>query len=245
MVCPACDGNHCGCAQCAALMNVDASFCPRCGKATPEKLKVEHQRVRTGLLEKEQAAKAIPLVFLGVLFALIYSAPGDVVHQNAVFLVVGLLALKLLGKSAWRKSLAGGTTLGYLGLGLLAAVPSFLISYLYVSALPRGEPGDGSATVAFSWTMLVAFCVLPSLMEEWLCRGVLWEAVRRMASPGNTILLTSILFAMMHGLGGGWTLEFPHRFVAGLIFGWLRLKSGSLLPGMLAHFVHNTLALTV
>ncbi len=50
---------------------------------------------------------------------------------------------------------------------------------------------------------------------------------------------------MMHGLGGGWVLEFPHRFVSGLIFGWLRLRSGSLLPGMLAHFLHNALSLIV
>jgi hypothetical protein len=32
--------------------------------------------------------------------------------------------------------------------------------------------------------------------------------------------------------------------VMGLLLGWLRLRSGSLAPSMLAHFVHNLLAIS-
>ena len=48
----------------------------------------------------------------------------------------------------------------------------------------------------------------------------------------------------LHGPGGG-TLGLPHRLVAGAVFGWLRLRSGSLVPGIAAHAVHNALALAL
>jgi membrane protease YdiL (CAAX protease family) len=60
-----------------------------------------------------------------------------------------------------------------------------------------------------------------------------------LASPRTAVVLAAVVFAFLHGLGGGWLLELPHRFGAGLVFGWLRWRSGSLLPAMLAHALHN------
>ncbi len=91
------------------------------------------------------------------------------------------------------------------------------------------------------WLAMVLF---PVLSEEWLDRGVLWAALRRVTGVRATVLCTAILFALMHGLNGGGILEVPHRFVVGLGLGWLRLRSGSLLPGILAHALLNTLAIT-
>ena len=76
------------------------------------------------------------------------------------------------------------------------------------------------------------------MTEELLDRGVLWEASRRILSPGRTLLLTAALFTIGHGLQGGY-LVYPHRFVAGLVFGWLRLRSGSVLPPIAAHLTCN------
>lgn len=70
-------------------------------------------------------------------------------------------------------------------------------------------------------------------------------ALRRITGQKGTIFATALLFAMSHGLGGGGLLRVPHRFLVGLILGWLRARSGSLWPGILAHAVLNTLAITV
>ena len=45
-----------------------------------------------------------------------------------------------------------------------------------------------------------------------------------------------------HGLGGGETFELPGRFVTGIAFGRLRARTGSLLPGVAAHLLHNAIA---
>jgi len=230
-------------------MSLDASFCQSCGRETLEKRRVEDRRLRESLHDKQRATQAMVIVFLGVLLGLVLSPRGAVVVPYLVFLLSGVIAVVHLAPRAFAASLAASaplrTTFAYLALGALIAVPTFLLSYLYVFAL-MGDGGEtGAAADGLSLSLLLTVCILPALVEEWLCRGVLWEAARRIAGAGNTILITAILFAMMHGLGGGWFLEFPHRFAMGLIFGWLRLRSRSLLPGMLAHFVHNLLALVV
>ncbi len=69
--------------------------------------------------------------------------------------------------------------------------------------------------------------------------------MRRIAGPGTTLFATAMLFAFMHGLNGGWLLEVPHRFLAGLGLGWLRLRTGSLWPGIFGHALLNSLAVLV
>jgi len=68
---------------------------------------------------------------------------------------------------------------------------------------------------------------------------------RRNGSPGVAIFLSAALFALVHGLNGGFLLELPHRFVGGVVMGWLRHRSGSLVPGFLAHLLNNVLAVAV
>jgi membrane protease YdiL (CAAX protease family) len=35
----------------------------------------------------------------------------------------------------------------------------------------------------------------------------------------------------------------PHLLILGVVLGWLRVKTGSLYPGMLLHFSHNFLVI--
>jgi membrane protease YdiL (CAAX protease family) len=83
------------------------------------------------------------------------------------------------------------------------------------------------------------------VIEEWLCRGVLRAAVRRIVAVRGAILVTAVLFALMHGLQGPALVALPHRFLGGIAFGWLRARFGSLLPCMLAHATVNGLVLAM
>ena len=57
----------------------------------------------------------------------------------------------------------------------------------------------------------------------------------------EALLLTAILFTLVHLS----PVVFPLHFGLGMYLGWLRLRSGSLLPGMLLHFTYNGLVITV
>jgi membrane protease YdiL (CAAX protease family) len=156
--------------------------------------------------------------------------------------VFGAALASALVMRALRASFAGAPRWPWLlaapPAGALSAFASVAFVRLLVPAhvLAAGQPAPA---------MMLAALVLAPLGEEWLCRGAAWHACRHLAPARTTLLVTAVLFAFLRGLGGGFLLELPHRFVAGLLFGWLRWKSGSLVPPILAHAAHNTLAVTV
>jgi membrane protease YdiL (CAAX protease family) len=198
--------------------------------------------------------KAIIALFVGVLAAIVAVAkllPPDSstltvsLVASAAFVLVGLAGAWILRPGGLRRSLAGPPSVASLPLGIVAGALAFAFSFGYVEGLVSlfGLPGFAILPRAPSLELVLAVAVLPALVEEWTDRGVLWAAMRPLVSQRTTIVATAIVFAFMHGLQGMWLLGLPHRFVAGLVFGWLRARTGSLVPCMLAHFVHNGLAL--
>jgi membrane protease YdiL (CAAX protease family) len=134
---------------------------------------------------------------------------------------------------------------------LLAAIPAGLltigVAMLYVQLLPLPEleaTRESDDRTAWPWSWLSAVVLAP-LGEELLCRGALWRSATALGSPRTALAITSVVFAFLHGLGGIYLLELPHRAFCGVVFGWLRWRSGSVLPGMLAHAVHNGVAITL
>ena len=59
-----------------------------------------------------------------------------------------------------------------------------------------------------------------------------------METSGRSIVLSSLIFGVVHG---NW-VQAPFAFVTGLALGWMYYRTGSLLPGILMHFVNNSAA---
>ena len=172
------------------------------------------------------------------------SRSGTQVTAHLLFLVTSLAALRLIGRGA----LGQCTPLTVEFRELLLAVPAgcagFGVSFAYVALIQAAQPSEGAPdAVAVPTSMIFSIIVLAPLIEEWMDRGILWTATRRIAGTPTTIVVTAALFAFSHGLAGLPAL--PHRFVGGLILGYLRARSGSLVPGILAHFIWNLLAVTI
>jgi len=90
---------------------------------------------------------------------------------------------------------------------------------------------------------LVAVLVIQALLEELFFRGYLFGALSKQCSRLNTIIISALLFGLAHVvLGGalGWERLLPSTFL-GLILGWVRSSSGSVLPSMLLHAFHNAI----
>ncbi len=103
---------------------------------------------------------------------------------------------------------------------------------LLEDAIRNGSTGQ---LVAFSITVVV----LAPLSEEYVFRGYLWEALGRTSSPGLVFVVTSVAFAAYH-------FDPLHSLAllpTALLFGWIRLQTGSLGPCVLAHVCHNSLAM--
>ena len=109
--------------------------------------------------------------------------------------------------------------------------------------------------------------LLTAIPEEFAFRGVLLGSALKRWGPWRASLVTSVLFGLWHIAPTLHTMSDNHvfrgeassvagqvllvlgaivvTFAAGLVFCWLRLRSGSLIAPVMAHAATNGLALTV
>ncbi len=80
---------------------------------------------------------------------------------------------------------------------------------------------------------VIALC--PAVFEEIAFRGIVQNRCTSYFGTDLGIMVTAVAFGLAHGLG----LGLPLQMGAGFYLGYLRARSGSLIPGMLMHFIYN------
>jgi len=94
--------------------------------------------------------------------------------------------------------------------------------------------------------LVLVLASLGPLVEELLFRGVLLSALMQRWRVGWSIAISALLFALVHLPGMQWQwYALPDLALLALALAWLRLRSGSLWPAVLAHGVNNLLAVAV
>lgn len=196
---------------------------------------------------ERRAAGAIGVLFVGGVVALLLAAEwGDEggLVMAGLDVVVGLVTLAILGWPSFHRVFGTPHAMqgpsARFGIGLAGGIVGYAMAagFLWVVLAVAGLTGEETYPDVPWWTIVI----LAPLIEEWMFRGVAWEALRRIGPQRTVLFGSALLFAMMHGLGGGGWLEFPHRFAGGLVLGIVRIKTGVLWPCVLAHFVWNGLA---
>lgn len=87
---------------------------------------------------------------------------------------------------------------------------------------------------------LIVMAVLPAIAEELFFRGCMQQIFQQwFRNMWVAVIVSAVLFSAFHFDFYGF---FP-RVILGIILGWLFAKTGSLLPGILAHFFNNGIAL--
>jgi sodium transport system permease protein len=90
---------------------------------------------------------------------------------------------------------------------------------------------------------VAVLALIPAFVEELFFRGYLFAALLGDGrQPGRAIFGSAALFALFHLLVGGSLLveRLPPSFVLGGVLGWLCYRSGSIVPGMVLHALHNS-----
>ncbi|MFN0195758.1 MAG: ABC transporter permease subunit/CPBP intramembrane protease [Planctomycetaceae bacterium] len=138
--------------------------------------------------------------------------------------------------SAWM--LAAGAILPVV-LNPLAVELSTQLSWFF-PPLPEGAQQAMMAMSGAStpvWLALLAFAVMPALCEELAFRGFILSGFHRTGRAGLAILLSSMTFGLMHMI----PQQVFNALLLGLVLGLLAIRSGSIWPGMLFHFLFNGL----
>lgn len=143
------------------------------------------------------------------------------------------------------------------GLGVVAVIVAGLAVVVLVPSLQSVLEDDRAEVSLRSmlWRALVVIPVATVVVEELLFRGVLLGLLQRLLSPGRALIACAAVFGLWHllpvwrgggaGVGGGGSIgavagTFAATFAAGIGFGWLRQRSGSLIAPICAHIGTNS-----
>ena len=85
--------------------------------------------------------------------------------------------------------------------------------------------------------MFLLDSVMPGIVEEIAFRGVIQSVLERTVNARDAWLIQAALFSVLHLS----PMMFPSHFVMGLVFGYVRLRTRSLYPGMVLHASWNAL----
>ncbi len=178
---------------------------------------------------------------------------GDGPRAELALLAFGITAVAVAAFAVWQPPAALrpwriGLVVGSY-LPMLVAWTGLLVGYLRtMHGLGQAVPPQPGLTYfvlhrpdAFGfWLAAVVTALGAPLAEELLFRGFLHSLLRCWLGPWPAIVAGALLFGLLHGLHYALPIA-----ALGLFFGWLRERSGSLLPSMVAHALHNTVVVFV
>jgi len=108
-------------------------------------------------------------------------------------------------------------------------------SITILKAMGSDDGRLATAGPAVAGIIVIRACVLAPLGEEALFRGVLYTWLRQRLPAGAAIPVSAAAHAAIHGFPA----ILPLAFILGLGFGWVRERSGSTVPTVIVHAVHN------
>jgi membrane protease YdiL (CAAX protease family) len=129
----------------------------------------------------------------------------------------------------WGWSLAVG------GAGVIAAAALWTVLASLVRMPPNLLPDLKGVPVWSQLAMLLVAIAAAPITEEIAFRGYAMGLVRRRFGPVAALLIVSAIFAAAHLTQGLYAPKLAVYFLAGLLFGAIALRTGSLLPAMAVH----------
>ena len=109
---------------------------------------------------------------------------------------------------------------------VLASAVTFLLRF-------RGIP----AAFGVAWKVAVLAATIGPVLEESFFRGCLLPLVARAMGAPAAVVLTAILFAMFHQPPT--IIHCVCFFLSGVVYGWMRVDSGSTTAAALMHAAYN------
>ena len=88
------------------------------------------------------------------------------------------------------------------------------------------------------WIWLVNLVILAPLFEETFCRGILLRGMLKTMKPKWAIILSALMFALIHGN----LVQGVNAFLLGCIIGYAYYKTGNLWMAMLMHATNNLMS---
>ncbi len=240
------------CPYCQAKLDPDYYFCLSCATPYQSISKVIPQpyvrRLTDGELIRRKAPRVALLfwtyfcviVGVGIVNLLIFddiSIQFQVLFGSVAMTVTTLIFTALYWQTLKSQLVRFGFFHWEAWFGLLVLLPAgLLLNYMWHFVWAPDFYEDGLKSIELNMAAMVLFiCVLPGILEEIAFRGLLQQWLQVAIRPLHAIAITSVLFAVLHLS----IYSMPYLALLGVVLGWMKYRTGSLYPSMLAHFLHN------
>ena len=174
---------------------------------------------------------------------------GESVTPNATSIIlttllfsVAVMAVFLLAKWSevsrhWIRKRPWMTLVWCVVAALGAIIPSVWLQE-HMPELPNIAEDAFDMIMKNRWGYL-SIGLLAPLAEEMVFRGaILRSLLRWKQNPWVGIVISALLFAVVHMNPA----QMPHAFLIGLLLGWMYWRTDSIVPGVVYHWVNNTVA---
>ena len=192
-----------------------------CGLFAPQVSPIDAVDIETYMNEQEALGRYIAIFYpVSFLFSI-----------GALWLYVRLRS----GKRSIRiRHSASGFNPSVVLVGVLWLFSAQIVLEPLMSQLPQAESGGFGRGFWACFTAVVSAAVL----EELLCRGLLFEVLHKRLGVKSSILFSSLFFGLIH-------FDIATAIVAvvaGIIFGVLYVRTSSLYTTIIIHSINNALA---
>lgn len=144
---------------------------------------------------------------------------------------------KPLGKAAGLRRCSGWTA----AFSAFAALGLFVAINLALTLLPAVWLSDYNdhmeLLLSTGLIPALSIAVAGPLAEELMFRGVIQTRLEQAMPVWAAVVLQAVLFGVAHGT----PVQMAYAFLLGLVFGFLRSRTGSILPGFAAHAAFNAM----
>jgi sodium transport system permease protein len=120
-----------------------------------------------------------------------------------------------------------------------------VVEWLFpISSLVKGSLSQVLAQAPGLGTMIFVFALIPAICEEFAFRGFILSGLEHQHRTRSAILLSALLFGFLHVLLSLFQQLF-NATLLGIVLGLLAVRSRSILPGLVFHFLNNAVAVSV
>lgn len=177
---------------------------------------------------------------LSTVMLYVINAIASLVGEFIAAAIIMAMCKTNINKAVKIKSVSIGDTVKYTLAAMgFAYVFNLLLSFMNINLSMFGFENKASDYGSTSGTAeniiyFIAIAVVPPIIEEFLFRGAILGSLRK---HGDALAI--VVSAVMFGFAHSNFIQTPVTFLTGLVLAYLTVKTNSLIPAIIVHFVNN------
>ncbi len=180
---------------------------------------------------------AFLMVYQTVFSALIFTLPFLILPKGLGKSVSDMLGLRRPKKDLFVPLIMVGVGVSAFANVITNNIGLFFESFGIHFTMPDLEYPEGIFGFLLSF---IAIAVTPALTEEFATRGMVMGSAREYGQS-FALISSATFFSLMHGN----LVQIPFAFIMGIVIGFAVIKTGSILSGIIIHFINNAVSISM